>query len=90
MTALRLARIVGIALAFAIGFTISQRATIARSGETVPGVLWAVGALCVFFLVGAMATEASQGPEADVRKDVLWGLGLGGILGIVLRLAALT
>jgi hypothetical protein len=89
MTALRLARIVGIALAFAIGFTISQRTTIARSGETVPGVLWAVGALCVFFLVGAMATEASQGPEADVRKDVLWGLGLGGILGIVLRLAAL-
>jgi hypothetical protein len=88
MTALRLARIVGIALAFAIGFTFSQRATIARSGETVPGVLWAVGALCVFFLVGAIATEASQGPEADVRKDVLWGLGLGGILGIVVRLTA--
>jgi len=88
MTALRLARIAGIAIAMAIALVLSQRATIARTGESVPGVLWAVGALCVFFLVGAMATEASQGPEADVRKDLLWGLGLGGVLGIVLRLTA--
>jgi len=90
MTALRLVRIAGMALVFGVGFTISQRVTEARSGETVPGVLWAVGALCVFFLVGAIATEASQGPEADVRKDVLWGLGIGGILGIVLRLTAVV
>jgi len=90
MTALRLARIAGIALLVAVGFTVSQRVTLARTGETVPGVLWAVGALCVFFLTGAIATEASQGPDADVRKDVLWGLGLGGILGIVLRLTAVA
>jgi len=89
MTALRLARIAGIAILLAGGFYLSQRATLARAGETVPGVLWAVGALCVFFLVGAAATEASQGPDADVRKDVLWGVGLGGVLGIVLRLTLL-
>jgi len=90
MTALRLARIAGIALLFAIGFTVSQRLTLARSGETIPGVLWAVGALCVFFLTGAIATERSQRRESDVRKDVLWGLALGGILGIVVRLTLLA
>jgi len=86
MTALRLARIAGIAFALVVVFTLSQRATIAKTGESVPGTLWALGALCVFFLVGALATEASQGPEADVRKDLLWGLGFGGIVSIVLRL----
>ena len=85
--ALRLLRIVGIAFAFVTVFTISQRATMARYGETVPGTLWAIGALSVFFLVGAFATESSQGPEADVRKDLLWGLGLGGIASIVVRIA---
>ncbi len=86
MTAFRLARIAGIAIGLAIAFIVSQRATFARTGETIPGILWAVGALSVFFLVGAFATEATQGAEADVRKDLLWGLGLGGILAIVLRL----
>jgi amino acid transporter len=83
----RALRIVGIALAFVIVFTISQQATLARNGETVPGTLWAIGALSVFFLVGAFATESSQGPEANVRKDLLWGLGLGGILTIAVHLA---
>jgi hypothetical protein len=87
MTAFRLLRIAGIAVAFTIAFALSQRATLARTGETVPGVLCAVGALSVFFLIGAFATESSQGPEADVRKDLLWGLGFGGILSIVTRVA---
>ena len=88
MKAVRALRIVGIALAFVVAFTISQHATLTRSGETVPGILWAIGALSVFFLVGAFATESSQGPEANVRKDLLWGLGLGGVLTIVLHVAA--
>lgn len=83
---LRLLRTVGIAITLAVGFLISQRATLARSGETAPGTLWALGALSVFFLVGALATEVSQGHDADVRKDVLWGLGIGGIVGIAVRL----
>ena len=83
---LRLLRSVGIAVALAAAFVTSQRATMARSGETTPGTLWALGALSVFFLVGALATELSQGHEADVRKDVLWGLGVGGIVGIAVRL----
>ncbi len=89
MTAIaaRLLRIAGIALALALVFTLSQRATLARSGETVPGMLWALGALSVFFLVAAFANESSQGPEANVRKDLLWGLGLGGVLAIVSRVA---
>ncbi len=86
--AARALRIGGFALAFVIVFTVSQQATLARSGETVPGTLWAIGALSVFFLVGAFATESSQGPEANVRKDLLWGLGLGGILAIATRLVA--
>ncbi|MBI3770476.1 MAG: hypothetical protein HY271_18555 [Deltaproteobacteria bacterium] len=85
--AIRVLRIVGFALAFVIAFTVSQRTTLARSGETVPGTLWAIGALSVFFLVGAFASESSQGPEANVQKDLLWGLGLGGIFGIAVRVA---
>jgi len=81
----RLARIVGIAVAFVVVFTLSQRATIARYGESAPGVVWAIGALTVFFLLGAFVTERSQGPDADVRKDLLWGLAGGGLLIVVSR-----
>ncbi len=84
--ALRLVRVVGIAVAFAIVFTVSQHATLARNGETVPGTLWAIGALSVFFLVGAFASESSQGPDANVRKDLLWGLGAGGFLAIAVHI----
>ena len=84
-TALRLARIVAIAVGFAFAFTISQRATLARYGETVPGIVWGIAALSVFFLVGALATERTQGPDANVRKDLLWGLAGGGFLIVVSR-----
>ena len=80
MTPVRLLRIVGIAAAFFLAFTMSQAATAARNaGQTVPGIHFAIGALAVFFLVGAYATERTQGPELDVRKDLLWGLGAGGL-----------
>ncbi len=89
MPALRLGRIAGIALVLAGAFYLSQHATIARYGESTPGTMWALGALTFFFLVGAVATERSQRPESDVRKDVLWGLAIGGILGIAARLTLL-
>lgn len=87
MTPLRLLRIVGIAAAFFAAFTVSQAATAARSaGETVPGIHFAIGALALFFLVGAYATERTQGPEQNVRKDLLWGLGTGGLTIVAHRL----
>ena len=84
-TALRLGRIVAIAFGFFLAFSASQRATLARYGETVPGISWAIGALTVFFLVAAIATERTQGPDANVRKDLLWGLVGGGVLIVVSR-----
>jgi hypothetical protein len=83
---LRVLRIAGFALGFIFAFTVSQRATLARYGETAPGVLWAIGALSTFFLIGAWATERSQGAGANARKDLLWGLGTGGVLIILSRL----
>lgn len=87
MTAFRLLRIFGIAAAFFVAFNLSQAATAARNaGETVPGIGIAIGALSVFFLIGAFANETTQGPEMNARKDLLWGLGGGGIAITVARL----
>ena len=87
MTALRGLRIVAIAVGFFVIFTFSQHATKMRQGTTVPGIAWAIGVLAMIFLVSAIVAERSQGPEDNLRKDVLWGLATGGI-GIVLsRLA---
>lgn len=80
MTPFRLLRIVGIAAGFFAAFTVSQAVTASRNaGETIPGIHYAIAALGVFFLVGAWATEQTQGPEQNVRKDMLWGLGSGGL-----------
>lgn len=87
MTPLRLLRIAGFAVGFFVAFTVSQALTAARSGgETVPGIAYAIGALSCFFLVGAYATERTQGPEQNVRKDMLWGLGSGGVAIVASRL----
>jgi hypothetical protein len=87
MTPLRLLRILGFAAGFFVAFTISQAETAARSGgETVPGIHYAIGALSLFFLVGAWAVEQTQGPELNGRKDMLWGLGAGGVAIVVHRL----
>jgi len=80
MTPLRVLRILGFAAGFFVAFTASQAATAARSGgETIPGIHYAIGALSIFFLLGAWATEQTQGPDQNVRKDMLWGLGSGGL-----------
>jgi hypothetical protein len=86
MTALRVVRAAAIALVFAVAVTLSQRATLAREGETLPGVSWAIAALSVLFLVSALVSERTQGPEANLRKDLMWGLGAGGIVIILSRL----
>ena len=87
MTIVRLLRIVGIAAGFFVAFTVSQAATATRSGgETVPGIHYAIAALSLFFLTGAYVTEVTQGPELDVRKDLLWGLGTGGLAIVANRL----
>lgn len=87
MTALRLVRIAAIAFGYWFVFTTSQQMTAARNaGETVPGVAWAIGALTIFFAVGAFASERTLGPEQNVRKDLLWALSIGGIAIVLHRL----
>ena len=80
MTAFRLLRIAAIAIGFWFAFNFSQRITAERNaGQTLPGIEWAIGALACVFLAGAYVSERAQGPEADPRKDLLWGLGFGGL-----------
>ena len=86
MTALRLVRAAAIALAFAFAFALSQRATLAREGETLPAISWGIGVLSALFLVSAITMERTQGPEANLRKDLMWGLAAGGILIVLSRL----
>jgi hypothetical protein len=89
MTAFRLLRIAGIAIAFKFVFDLSQAATAARNaGETTPGIGWAVGVLSLLFLVSAFVSERMKGPEASVQKDLLWGLGVGGLVAVATRLLA--
>jgi hypothetical protein len=76
----RLVRIVGFAVAFFVAFNVSQAATAARNaGETVPGIGIAIFVLALFFLLGAVVTEKTQGEEMNPRKDLLWGLSSGGL-----------
>jgi hypothetical protein len=87
VTIVRLLRIAGFATAFFVAFTVSQAATAARNGgETVPGIHYSIAALSLFFFTGAYATEVTQGPELNVRKDLLWGLGTGGLAIVANRL----
>ncbi len=80
MTAFRLLRIAAIAVGFWFVFGLSQRITAEQNaGNTLPGIEWAMGALAIVFLAGAFVSERAQGPEGNPRKDLLWGLGAGGI-----------
>jgi hypothetical protein len=89
LAALRVARVLGIAAAYWLIFTASQTATAARNaGETLPGITATIGVLTVLFTIGAFVTERTQGPDQAVRKDLLWGLSLGGVAILLHRLAA--
>lgn len=83
MSALRLVRIAVIAAAVAGAFGWSQAETLARTGESVPGVHWALGILSVVFLLSAVATERTRPETPALRKDLLWGLAGGGIATIL-------
>jgi hypothetical protein len=83
----RLLRSAAVALGFAALFTLSRQATLARGGEDLPGISWALGVVSLIFLVSALTMERMRGGEANLQKDLLWGLGVGGILAIIARLA---
>ncbi|MBP1689160.1 MAG: hypothetical protein H6Q33_5303 [Deltaproteobacteria bacterium] len=86
MILLRTIRIVAIALGFACLFALSRYATLIRGGEDLPGISWALGVLCMIFTASAAVSERMRGPEANIAKDVLWGLAAGGIITILVRL----
>ena len=82
---LRALRIAAIAVVLPILFNISQRVSEARGNEPIPGLSWALGAISALFLLRAIVTERTQGPEESLQKDLLWGLAAGGMLAIVTR-----
>lgn len=80
---LRLLRIAAVALVLAAAVSYSQQLTLEREGQTAPGIGWALGVLSLVFLVRAAVTERMRGPEASLEKDLLWGLGLGGVAATI-------
>jgi len=85
MIVLRILRAAVVALVVPILFAASQQATLARGGETLPGISVALAVLSAIFLVSAFMSERLRGREANLQKDVFWGLGVGGILTILSR-----
>jgi len=67
-------------------FNLSQQVSAASGHEPVEGMLWAIGALTVLFVLRALATEYGHGPEADLHKDLQWGIAAGGMLTILSQL----
>ena len=82
---LRALRIGALTCVLPLVFWVSRRVSEARGQEPVPGLSWALGVVAVLFLVRAAATEWERGPEANLQKDLLWGLAGGAILTIVSR-----
>ena len=82
---LRILRITVIAIGFSAVFRWSRHATLARGGEDLPGISWALAVLAVLFTAGAAASERLKGPEANLQKDMLWGLAAGAIITIISR-----
>ena len=83
--AVRILRIGVITLLLPTLFAVSQRVSAARGQAPLPGISWALGALSALFLVRAAVTEWGHGSEADLQKDLLWGVAAGGILTILSR-----
>lgn len=50
-----------------------------------PGIQWALFGLSLLFLIRAAATERLRGAEANLQKDLLWGIGCGGVLTLFSR-----
>jgi len=83
---LRFLRVAVVAAAISTLFALSRQAILARGDEEVPGMSWAIGILSLIFLASAFVSERRRGPEANLQKDGLWGLALGGLFTIVSRL----
>lgn len=86
MIFLRLVRVIAIALGFAFVFALSRYATLSRGGEDLPGISWALGVLSVIFAGSAIVSERTRGREASLQKDFLWGLAVGCIITIIVRM----
>lgn len=82
----RVLRVAVIALAVGCLFALSQRVSEARGNAPVPGTSWAIGVLTMLFLVRAIVTESTRPADANLQKDLLWGLAAGGIITILSRL----
>ena len=81
----RALRIAAVTVVLPLLFGVSQRVSEARGNPPVPGINWALGVLSVLFLVCAIVTERFRGRDADVQKDLLWGVALGGVVTIISR-----
>ena len=86
MKGVRALRIGAFAIALPLLFNLSQQVSAAGGQEPVQGMLWAIGALTLLFLLRALATEYGHGPEANFHKDLQWGIAAGGVLTILSRL----
>ena len=82
---LRILRIAAVTIGFVVIFTLSRQATAARGGEDLPGISWTLGVLSLIFCAGAIASQRTRGPEANMQTDLLWGLAGGGLLTILSR-----
>ena len=88
MNATRLLRIAVIAVVLPALFHLSQRIAAASGNGPVPGVEWAIGALGALFFLRALATEYSQGPDANFHKDLQWGIAAGCLVIVLTHLGA--
>jgi hypothetical protein len=82
---LRSLRVVGFAATLTYLFQVSRQAGIARGNEDLPGMLWAVGVLSTLFLIRAFLSEVMPDGPSTLQRDLLWGLGAGGLATILLR-----
>jgi hypothetical protein len=84
----RLVRIGGIGGVLTYLFHLSRQAGLARGQVEPPGLLVAVGVLSVLFFIRALLSETTLGTDADRQKDFLWGLTVGGVATILIRLVS--
>lgn len=86
----RLLRIGALMVALPVLFDLSQRVGEAQGNPPLPGILVALGVLSFLFLVRAAVTEAAGASVSTPQKDLLWGLGIGGVFTILGRVLGIT
>jgi hypothetical protein len=73
----RAVRIAAFAIGLPYAFALSREVGKASGNPPVDGMAWAVGVLGVIFLLRGLATELTRGPEANLQKDLQWGVAIG-------------